>query len=66
MRELVPSAEIANDPGDVHEWPIDRVEIGDIPIEADSDQPRSFDEYLVDTSTDGMVVARGGRIILER
>jgi len=22
-----------NDLGDVHEWPIDRVEIGDIPIE---------------------------------
>jgi hypothetical protein len=32
--ELVPSAEIANDPDDVREWPINRVEIGDIPIEA--------------------------------
>jgi hypothetical protein len=34
VRELVPSAEIVNDPDDVHEWPLDRVEIGDIPIDA--------------------------------
>ena len=66
VRELVPSAEIGNDPDDVHEWPIDRVEIGDIPIEADGIRPLSFDEFLVDTSTDGIVVARGGRIVFER
>jgi len=65
VRELVPSAEIVNDPGDVHEWPIDRVEIGDIPIEADGAQPLSLDEFLVDTST-SIVVARGGRIVFER
>jgi hypothetical protein len=53
VRELVPSAEIVNDPADVHEWPIDRVEIGNIPIEADGARPLSFDEFLVDTSTDG-------------
>src|ERR1700674_900116 len=45
VRELVPSAEIANDPDDVHEWPIDRVEIGHIPIEADGIRPLSFDEF---------------------
>jgi CubicO group peptidase (beta-lactamase class C family) len=66
VRELVPSAEIVNDPADVHEWPIDRVEIGNIPIEADGARPLSFDEFLVDTSTDGIVVARGGRIVFER
>src|SRR6266478_9638836 len=66
VRELVPSAEIGNDPDDVHEWPIDRVEIGDISIEADGIRPLSFDEFLVDTSTDGIVVARGGRIVFER
>jgi len=66
VRELVPSAEIENDPGDVHDWPIDRVEIGDIPIEIDGVRPLSFDEFLVDTSTDGIVVARGGRIVFER
>ena len=66
VRELVPSAEIANDPDDVHEWPIDRVEIGNMPIEADGVRPHSLDEFLVDTSTDGIVVARGGRIVFER
>ena len=66
VRELVPSAEIANDPSDVHEWPIDRLEIGDIPIEADEGRPLSFDDFLVDTSTDGIVVASGGRIVFER
>ena len=49
MRELVPSAEIANDPGDVHEWPIDRVELGDIPIAAGGVRQLSFDEFLADT-----------------
>ena len=66
VRELVPSAEIANDPSDVHEWPIDRVEIGDLPIEAGEARPLSFDEFLADTSTDGIVVASGGRIVFER
>jgi hypothetical protein len=63
VRELVPSAEIVNDPGDVHEWPIDCGEIGDIPIKAEGVRPLSLDEFLVDTSTDGIVVARVGRIV---
>ena len=66
MRELVPSAEIANDPADVHEWPIDHVELGDIPIATGGARPLSFDEFLADTSTDGIVLARGGRIVFER
>jgi hypothetical protein len=66
VRELVPSAEIANDPDDVHDWPIDRIEIGNMPIEGDGVPPLSFDEFLVDTSTDGIVVARGGRIVFEQ
>jgi CubicO group peptidase (beta-lactamase class C family) len=66
VRELVPSAEIVNDPGDVHEWPIDCGEIGDIPIKAEGVRPLSLDEFLVDTSTDGIVVARVGRIVFER
>ena len=61
-----PSAEIVNDPGDVHEWPIDCGEIGDIPIKAEGVRPLSLDEFLVDTSTDGIVVARVGRIVFER
>ncbi|HKM70033.1 MAG TPA: serine hydrolase [Stellaceae bacterium] len=66
VRELVQSAEVANDPSDVHEWPIDRVEIGDLPIEADEAPPLSFDDFLADTSTDGIVVVSGGRIVFER
>src|SRR5438552_8629244 len=65
VRELVPSAEIANDPADVHEWPIDHVELGDIPIATGGARPLSFDEFLADTSTDGIVLARGGRIVFE-
>jgi hypothetical protein len=45
-RELVPSAEIANNPADVHEWPIDHVELGDIPIAGGGARPLSFDEFL--------------------
>ena len=65
VRELVPSAEIANNPADVHEWPIDHVELGDIPIAAGGVRPLSFDEFLADTSTDGIVVVSGGRIVFE-
>src|SRR5258708_4512280 len=52
VRELVPSAEIANNPADVHEWPIDHIELGDIPIAAGGVRPLSFDEFLADTNTD--------------
>src|SRR6266404_144669 len=32
----------------------------------DGVRPVSFDEFLADTSTDGIVVARGGRIVLPK
>ena len=38
----------------------------DVPTEADGGRPLSFDEFLIDTSIDGIVVARGGRIVFER
>jgi CubicO group peptidase (beta-lactamase class C family) len=65
VRELVPSADIPNDPGGVHDWPLDRLDLGEMPIEAGGVRPLSFDEFLADTSTDGVVVS-GGRIVFER
>jgi hypothetical protein len=43
VRELVPSADIPNDPGGVHDWPLDRLDLGEMPIEAgESDRFRSM------------------------
>jgi CubicO group peptidase (beta-lactamase class C family) len=66
VRELVPSADIPNDPGGVHIWPLDRLDLGAMPIEADGVRPLSFDEFLAETSTDGIVVVSRGQIVFER
>ncbi len=66
VRELVPSADIPNDPGGVHDWPLDRLDPGAMPIEAGEVRPLSFDEFLAETSTDGIVVVSRGQIVFER
>ena len=60
VRELVPSADIPNDPGGVHDWPLDCLDLGAMPIEAGGVRPLSFDEFLAETSTDGIVVVSRG------
>ncbi|HEY1430882.1 MAG TPA: serine hydrolase, partial [Stellaceae bacterium] len=66
VRELVPSADIPNDPGGVHDWPLDRLDLGAMPIETGGVRPLSFDEFLAETSTDGIVVVSRGQIVFER
>ena len=65
VRELVPSADITNDPAAVLELPSDPVDLGTLSIESDGGGPLSFDEFLDGTSTDGLVIISRGRVVLE-
>ncbi|MDQ5849159.1 MAG: beta-lactamase family protein, partial [Pseudomonadota bacterium] len=54
VREIVPSADIANDPSRVLELPSGEADLG------------RLDSFLEETNTDGIVVLHRGRIVLER
>ena len=65
VREMVPSAEISNNPEDV--W---RVEYGhddfdDLRVSATEVQDLSWKEFLAQTHTDGLVIVHQGKIIHE-
>ena len=56
VREIVPSADIANDPASALAWPSASADLGALGI----------DEFFDATDTDGLVIARRGRIVYER
>ena len=64
LRELIPSAAIANDPTDVAELPSAPVDLGGVKIELDGAR-YDLAGFLAETDTDGMIVLRDGRVILE-
>jgi CubicO group peptidase (beta-lactamase class C family) len=66
VRELVPSADIPNDPRSRYDWPTETLDISGLIIDAGDQGRLSFDEFLIDTSTDGIVIARNGCIVFER
>jgi CubicO group peptidase (beta-lactamase class C family) len=64
VREIVPSADIANDPDSVRQFDVSLVDLS--PLKLDSDgQSIGIHGYLKATSTDGFVVLRQGQIIAE-
>lgn len=66
VRELVPSAEIENDPLDVRELPRQPAALENLRIDPDSGESLTFEQVLQQTDTDAIVVLRGGRLIYER
>jgi CubicO group peptidase (beta-lactamase class C family) len=72
VREIVPSADIANDPATVLELPSAPMDFGALRVEgggapaASRDGTLTLDELLAATDTDGIVVVHRGRIVLER
>ena len=66
VRELVPSADIANDPANVRELVSNPIDMGALRIDAGRKAPLSVDAFLADTRTDGMVILHGGRLVFER
>jgi len=66
VRELVPSADIANDPANVRQLVFNPIDMGALRIDAGRKAPLSFDAFLTDTRTDAMVILHGGRLVFER
>jgi CubicO group peptidase (beta-lactamase class C family) len=66
VRELVPSAEIENDPAAIRLLPSDHQDLAQLRIDPDSGESLSFEQFLQQTDTDAIVILRGGRLIYER
>ena len=64
LRELIPSAAIANDPDDVAELPAAPVDLGGVEFEFDGSR-YDLERFLAETETDGMLVLREGGIVRE-
>ena len=64
LRELIPSAAIANDPGDVAELPAAPVDLDGVEIEFDGSR-HDLESFLAETETDGMLVLREGGVVHE-
>ena len=64
VRELIPTADIANDPRRVRELPVETRAI-DLRIEPDAGEPLGFERFLTETDTDGLVILHRGRRVAE-
>src|SRR5262245_36372126 len=66
VREIVPSADIANDPASTLDFRTAPTDMGALRIDRDGHRALSLDEFLEETNTDGMVIVRRGQIVFER
>jgi CubicO group peptidase (beta-lactamase class C family) len=64
VRELVPSADIANDPGGVRALPSAPADLSAVRV-PEGDGTLSFDAFLAGTGTDALVVLHRGRLVYE-
>ena len=64
LREIIPSAAIANDPDDVAELPAAPLDLGGVEFEFDGSR-YGLERFLAETETDGMLVLREGGIVHE-
>jgi CubicO group peptidase (beta-lactamase class C family) len=65
VREVVASAEIANNPDDVHPLPEAPVDLSGLTVADDKGEGLELAGFLAATDTDGLVILKGGRIIHE-
>src|SRR4029078_1202565 len=65
VRDLIPSADIPNDPRRIRELPAAKQDL-DIRIEPDSGEAMGIDAFLRETDTDGMAILHRGRLVFER
>jgi CubicO group peptidase (beta-lactamase class C family) len=66
VREIIPTAEIANDPYQARPLPIGLVDTDKIRIRGARGPVLSLDDFLTAASTDSLVILQRGRIIVER
>jgi CubicO group peptidase (beta-lactamase class C family) len=63
VREIVPSADIPNDPARAAVFPASPLDLG--VIEADGEKRLTFAEFLDETDTDGLVIVNRGQVVCE-
>jgi CubicO group peptidase (beta-lactamase class C family) len=63
VREIVPSADISNDPASVMELPAHPADLAAVPMPG---EPRSLGAFLDETNTDGVAVLHRGQLIFEQ
>ena len=64
VRELIPSADIPNEPRRVRELPVEKRSI-DLRVEPDTGEPLTLEGFLAETDTDGFVILHRGRVVAE-
>jgi CubicO group peptidase (beta-lactamase class C family) len=64
VRELVPSADIANDPVDVQHLPVRPVDFAGLQIEGGGER-LTLDEFLRRSDTDGIIILHRGAVVFE-
>jgi CubicO group peptidase (beta-lactamase class C family) len=66
VREIIPTADIAQDPHQARPLPIALVDTDRIRIRGAKDRVLSLDDFVMAASTDCLVILQRGRIIVER
>lgn len=65
VREIIPTADIVNDPGAVRELKSAPQDVAHLPVPLPDGKSVPFRQFLADTDTDGIVILHKGAIILE-
>lgn len=66
VREIIPTADIANNPDDVWSLPAAPRDFSGLRIDGGSAGSLSLEAWLQSTNTDGLVVLHKGKVVLER
>ena len=64
VRELIPTADIPNDPRRVRDLPVQMRSI-ELRVEPDTGEPLTLERFLAETDTDGLVILHRGRVVAE-
>jgi CubicO group peptidase (beta-lactamase class C family) len=66
VRELVPSADIPDDPRAIRALPAEPLDFKQLRIDPDSGEAMGMEAFLKETDTDAIAVVRRGRLVFER
>src|SRR3954468_24757787 len=66
VRELIPSADIRNDPDNIWSLSAEEVDFGGLLINRRDGPSLTYEAFLRDTDTDGIVVVHKGKVVSER
>ena len=66
VREIIPSADIANDRVAVKHLPLVPLALREVSIEPDSGEPLTIEAFLQETDHDGLAILLNGRLLYER